>query len=108
MRPLPASAAEVCPACPPFRQPLTLAPVADALRQAVGDVGKLGLSALAGALRPLFPEWAAGLPPAPEPAEDVTAARHRLLAALGELLARLETGRCRRRRQTGYGSAVLV
>jgi DNA-binding CsgD family transcriptional regulator len=76
---------------PPFRQPLTLAPLADALRQAAGDVGRLGLSALAGALRPLFPEWAAGLPPAPEPAEDAAAARYRLFAALAELLGRLET-----------------
>ena len=78
-------------ACPPFRQPLTLAPVADALRQAVGDVRSLRLSALAGALRPLFPEWAAELPPVPEPAGDASAARYRLFAALAELLGRLET-----------------
>ncbi|HEX8007654.1 MAG TPA: AAA family ATPase, partial [Trebonia sp.] len=78
-------------ACPPFRQPLTLAPVTDALRQAVGDVGGLRLSALAGALRPLFPEWAADLPPVPEPAGDASAARYRLFAALAELLGCLET-----------------
>jgi len=77
--------------CPPFRRPLTLAPVADALRRAVGDVGSLRLSALAGALRPLFPEWAAGLPSAPEPAEDAAAARYRLFAAVAELLGRLAT-----------------
>jgi DNA-binding CsgD family transcriptional regulator len=77
--------------CPPLRQPLTLAPVADALRQAVGDVGALRLSELSGALRPLFPEWAASLPPAPEPAEDAAAARYRLFAALAELLGRLAT-----------------
>ena len=52
-------------ACPPFRQPLTLGPVVDALRQTADDVRGLRLSALAGALRPLFPEWAAGLPPRP-------------------------------------------
>ena len=44
------------------------------------------LSALGGALRPLFPEWAGQLPPAPEPAEDATAARHRLFRAFAELL----------------------
>jgi hypothetical protein len=76
-------------ACPPFRRPHTLGPVADALRQATGRVRDLGLSSLAGALRPLFPEWAADLPPAPEPAEDATAARHRLFCALAELSGRL-------------------
>ena len=77
-------------ACPPFRQPLTLGPVVDALRQTADDVRGLRLSALAGALRPLFPEWAAGLPPAPEPLEDATAARHRLYRALAELLDQLK------------------
>ena len=76
-------------ACPPFGQPLTLGPVVDALRQAADDIRGLGLSALAGALRPLFPEWADGLPPAPEPLEDASATRHRLFRALTELLDRL-------------------
>ena len=79
-------------ACPPFRHPQTLGPVADAFRQAVGEVRGLSLSGLAGALRPLFPEWAGDLPPAPEPAEDTTAARYRLFAALAELIASLGTG----------------
>jgi DNA-binding CsgD family transcriptional regulator/tetratricopeptide (TPR) repeat protein len=74
-------------ACPPFRRPCTLSPLVDAIRQAVGNPRQLGLSGLAGALRPLFPEWSADLPPAPEPAEDATAARHRLFRALDELLA---------------------
>jgi DNA-binding CsgD family transcriptional regulator/tetratricopeptide (TPR) repeat protein len=78
--------------CPPFREPQTLGPVADALRLAAGDIAGLGLSGLAGTLRPLFPEWAPGLPAAPEPAEDATAARNRLFRALSELLDRLETG----------------
>ena len=77
-------------ACPPFRQPHTLGPVVNAIRQAGIEVAAMRLSALAGALRPLFPEWADTLPPAPEPVEDATAARHRLFAALAELLARLE------------------
>jgi DNA-binding CsgD family transcriptional regulator/tetratricopeptide (TPR) repeat protein len=76
--------------CPPFRQPHTLGPVADALRQATDHVRDLRLSPLAGTLRPLFPEWAADLPPAPEPAEDATAARHRLFRALAELLGCLQ------------------
>jgi DNA-binding CsgD family transcriptional regulator len=79
--------------CPPFRQPHTLAPVADAFRQAAPDgVRRLGLSALAGALRPLFPEWADGLPPALEPAEDATAARHRVFRGLAELAGLLRVG----------------
>ncbi|HZC73916.1 MAG TPA: AAA family ATPase, partial [Jatrophihabitans sp.] len=72
--------------CPPFREPFTLGPVVDALRQATDSVQGLTLSPLAGALRPLFPEWAAQLPPALEPAEDATAARHRLFRAIVELL----------------------
>src|SRR5487761_804815 len=77
--------------CPPFRQPHTLGPVADAVRQAAaGGMRDLKLSALGGALRPLFPEWAADLPPAPDPAEDDTAARHRVFTALAELLGALD------------------
>lgn len=76
-------------ACPPFRQAMTLGPIVDAARQATVDVAALGLSGLAGALRPLFPEWAADLPPAPEILADAGAARHRLLRALAELIDRL-------------------
>ncbi|MBM9506179.1 ATP-binding protein [Actinacidiphila acididurans] len=77
--------------CPPFRETLTLAPVVDAVRQARTRVDGLGLSALAGALRPLFPEWADALPPVPEPLDDASAARHRLFRALQELLTRCGT-----------------
>jgi DNA-binding CsgD family transcriptional regulator len=76
--------------CPPFRQPQTLGPVTDAIREAADTVRGLPLSALAGCLRPMFPEWATELPGAPEPAEDASAARHRLFRALAELLAALE------------------
>ncbi|MEV5766725.1 AAA family ATPase [Micromonospora sp. NPDC052213] len=79
-------------ACPAFRQPFTLGPVVDAIRSATEDVVGLGLSGLAGALRPLFPEWAAALPPAPEPAEDAAAARHRLFRAFEEILEGLDIG----------------
>jgi predicted ATPase len=44
--------------CPPFRQPQTLGPVVDAVRKAADSISGLTLSPLAGALRPLFPEWA--------------------------------------------------
>ncbi|MCW3817748.1 AAA family ATPase [Micromonospora sp. DR5-3] len=75
--------------CPPFREPDTLGPLLDAIRQATETVTGLGLSALAGTLRPFFPEWAADLPPPPEPLDDPRAARHRLFRALVELLDRL-------------------
>lgn len=72
--------------CPPFRQPQTLAPVTDALRTATDGVAGLPLTALAGALRPFFPEWVAALPSAPEPTQDATLARHRVFRALAELI----------------------
>ncbi|MEY9856977.1 DNA-binding CsgD family transcriptional regulator [Catenulispora sp. GAS73] len=75
--------------CPPFREPLTLGPIVDAARERCSDVAGLGLSALAGTLRPLFPEWGEALPPAPDPLIDPGAARHRLIRALAELLDRL-------------------
>jgi DNA-binding CsgD family transcriptional regulator len=81
--------------CPPFREGLTLGPIVDAARQAVPggvDVGELGLSALAGTLRPLFPEWTDVLPAAPEPLGDAGAARHRLFRAFAELLGCLGIG----------------
>ncbi|MDX3071108.1 helix-turn-helix transcriptional regulator [Streptomyces sp. NPDC088354] len=76
-------------ACPELRVPYTLGAVVDAVRDGVGGVSGLRLSGLGGALRPLFPEWAADLPPAPEPLEDPTAARHRLFRAFVEVLSRL-------------------
>ncbi|MFF0880614.1 MULTISPECIES: helix-turn-helix transcriptional regulator [Micromonospora] len=76
--------------CPPLREPCTLGPIVDAVLGAgVGTLADLRLSGLAGALRPLFPEWAADLPPALEPAEDASVSRHRVLRALAELLDRL-------------------
>ncbi|MET8748011.1 hypothetical protein [Streptomyces sp. NPDC004728] len=64
----------------------------DAIRSATEDVARLGLSGLAGALRPLFPEWASALPPAPDLAEDAAAARHQLFRAIEEILVGLEVG----------------
>ncbi|WP_093782644.1 ATP-binding protein [Actinacidiphila guanduensis] len=74
--------------CLPFGEALTLAPIVDAVRQARTRADELDLSPLGGALRPLFPEWADALPPAPEPLDEAGAARHRLFRALAELLAR--------------------
>ncbi|MEU9508417.1 AAA family ATPase [Micromonospora sp. NPDC048170] len=76
--------------CPPLREPYTLGPVVDAIREATDTLAGPGLSGLAGALRPLFPEWAADLPPAPDPLPDPSAARHRLFRALVELIGWLD------------------
>lgn len=78
--------------CPPFRQPHTLGPLVDALRRAADSASDLGLSALGGAIRPLFPEWTDDLPPELEPAEDASAARHRVFRALAELVGCLGIG----------------
>ncbi|MEV7816130.1 AAA family ATPase [Streptomyces flaveolus] len=78
--------------CPPYREALTLQPVVDAVRQARTGLADMQFTSLAGVLRPLFPEWAHDLPPAPDPFHDAGAARHRLFRALAELLDRLGTG----------------
>jgi DNA-binding CsgD family transcriptional regulator len=75
--------------CPPFLESLTLGPIVDAVRQSRDSLAGMELSALAGALRPLFPEWVEHLPPSPEPLLDPTAAQHRLFRALAELIGRL-------------------
>ncbi|WP_431967942.1 helix-turn-helix transcriptional regulator [Actinacidiphila sp. bgisy160] len=77
-------------ACPELRVPYTLGAVVDAVRDGLDNVAGLRLSGLGGALRPLFPEWAGDLPPAPEPLEDATAARHRLFRAFVEVLGRFD------------------
>ncbi|MFI5815790.1 AAA family ATPase [Streptomyces sp. NPDC051643] len=77
-------------ACLELRVPYTLGAVVDAVRDGVDNVVGLRLSGLGGALRPLFPEWADDLPPAPEALEDAAAARHRLFRAFVEVLDRLD------------------
>ncbi|ROO59345.1 regulatory LuxR family protein [Micromonospora sp. Llam0] len=76
--------------CPPLRESLTLAPIVDALRDVRPRLTGVRLSALAGALRPLVPEWSAELPPPLDPVDDATAARHRLFRALDELIRALD------------------
>ncbi|WP_345408596.1 ATP-binding protein [Nonomuraea salmonea] len=73
-------------ACPPLREPFPLGAVVDGLRVFDDRLGELALSPLAGALRTLFPEWAAWLPPALEALPDPQETRHRLFRALGELI----------------------
>ncbi|GAB3939046.1 hypothetical protein GCM10027614_20410 [Micromonospora vulcania] len=75
--------------CPPLRESLTLGPIVDAFGGVDRPVSRLPLTALAGALRPLFPEWSSDLPPALQPLDDAKAARHRLFRALDELLRAL-------------------
>ncbi|SDU61759.1 ATP-binding protein [Jiangella alkaliphila] len=77
--------------CPPFQESLTLGPIVDAVRQSRAGAGLSGMrvSSLVGALRPLFPEWSADLPPAPEPLDDPKAALHRSFSALAELIGHL-------------------
>lgn len=73
--------------CPPLAEPYTLGPVVEALLVAANDrVHMVAFSELAGALRPLFPEWSTHLPPALEPADDAGTARHRVFRALVMLL----------------------
>ncbi|MFJ6834106.1 ATP-binding protein [Streptomyces sp. NPDC091209] len=88
-------------ACPAVRQSFTLGQVVDAIRPATEDIAGLGLNGLAGALRPLFPEWASALPPALDPAEDAAAARHRLFRASRRSSSGSRSGCSRLRRCTG-------
>ncbi|MFD7861922.1 ATP-binding protein [Streptomyces sp. NPDC059783] len=74
---------------PPLSEPFPLGPVVDGVRRLSPDRVPDGLSPIAGALRPLFPEWAALLPPPLDPLETAGATRHRLFRALAELLDRL-------------------
>ena len=76
--------------CPPLVEPFTLGPLVGAVRQACDRVTGLPLTELAGALRPLLPEWAADLPPALDPPDDGNAARHRLFWAMAELITCLD------------------
>ena len=79
--------------CQHLAEPLPLAPVLDALR--TSRPVRTEMSPVVGALRPVLPELALVLPPAPEPLGDRRAERHRLFRALRELLRSL-------------GSSVLV
>lgn len=72
--------------CHRVREPFPLGPVLEAVRGLGGELGRLGLSPLAGALRPLLPELADALPPGLEPLGDAAGERHRVFRALVEVL----------------------
>ncbi|MFB9908756.1 ATP-binding protein [Allokutzneria oryzae] len=73
--------------CQPLREPFPYGAVLDALRGAT--LATVRPSAITGVLRPLVPELAHLLPPAPEPTGDARSERHRLFRAVRELLAAL-------------------
>ncbi|WP_435218460.1 helix-turn-helix transcriptional regulator [Streptomyces sp. bgisy034] len=75
--------------CPPLPEPFPLGPIVDGVRRLRPAPSELGLSLLAGALRPWFPEWADELPAALEALEEPKETRHRLLRAMTELVERL-------------------
>lgn len=75
--------------CPPLSEPFPLGPIVEAVRRLRPAVETLGLTPLAGALRPLWPDWADALPPTLERLPNRAATRHRQLAAVAELLDRL-------------------
>lgn len=81
--------------CPPFRDPFPLGPIVTGLRVSGASIVGLTFDGLAGALRPLFPEWADSLPPLPEPLADAAAERQRLYMAVAQLMR-------------GLGTALLV
>jgi DNA-binding CsgD family transcriptional regulator len=76
-------------ACPPVAEPFPLGPLVNGLRRMRERISDVELSPLGGALRTLFPEWAADLPPALEKLEDQQATRHQVFRALDELVDRL-------------------
>jgi DNA-binding CsgD family transcriptional regulator len=75
--------------CRRIREPFPLGPVIDAIRGLGGELANSPLSPVAGALRPLLPEVAEVLPPAPAPLDDRVAERHRVFRALVEVFGSL-------------------
>lgn len=73
---------------PPLREPFPLGAIVEALGHAE-DLPAVGLSPVVGALRPLLPELASRLPPAPPPLQDTRGERHRTFRAVAELLGAL-------------------
>ncbi|HEY0697354.1 MAG TPA: AAA family ATPase, partial [Micromonospora sp.] len=69
-----------------IREPFPLGPIIDAVRGLDTKLAETRPSPLVGVLRPLLPELAEALPPAPEPLDDPAAERHRLFRALAEVL----------------------
>lgn len=72
--------------CRQIREPFPLGPVIEAVRGMREHIPARRLSPLAGALRPLLPEFADTLPPLPLPLDDRLGERHRVFRALVEVL----------------------
>jgi DNA-binding CsgD family transcriptional regulator/tetratricopeptide (TPR) repeat protein len=74
--------------CHPLRDPFPFGPVIEAIRGCADSLPSR-LSPVTGVLRPLLPELAVELPPAPEPLGDPRAERHRLFRGVLELFQSL-------------------
>lgn len=72
--------------CQQIRESFPLGPAIEAVRGSAAEMAGLRLSPVTGALRPLLPELAGVLPPAPEPLDDHVAQRHRVFRGLVDLL----------------------
>ena len=76
--------------CSPLREPLPFGPVIDALTTAASRLPEpAALSPVTGALRPLLPELAEGLPPPVEPLGSRRQDRHRVFRGIRDLLGSL-------------------
>ncbi|MFD8689429.1 ATP-binding protein [Streptomyces sp. NPDC059651] len=75
--------------CCRIREPFPLGPLLDALRDIGAHLDPQRLSPITGVLRPLLPEIADRLPPAPDPLDDRVAERHRVFRAVTGVLATL-------------------
>ncbi|MFN2568869.1 MAG: AAA family ATPase, partial [Candidatus Dormibacteria bacterium] len=73
--------------CHSQRHPFPLQPLVEALHRAEDLLRYRKLGPVAGALRPLLPELAELLPPAPPPTGDTKAEGHQLFRAIREVLA---------------------
>lgn len=73
--------------CLRIREPFPLGPLVEVLRTFDAGLSPTGLSPVAGALRPLLPEFAHLLPEPPPSLDDRAAERHRVFRALAEVLA---------------------
>lgn len=75
--------------CHRIRESFPLGPLVEALHQEGAPPAGQELSPVVGALRPLLPELAPRLPPAPLPLGDRVAERHRVFRGLRELIGSL-------------------
>ncbi|MGH7686292.1 MAG: ATP-binding protein, partial [Candidatus Dormibacteria bacterium] len=72
--------------CHPLREPFSLGPVVETLREAYKPPRRWPRSTLAGALRTIVPDIADSLPPLPELSRDPGTQRHVLFRAITEVM----------------------